>query len=149
MKTCFKCNVSKPIDQFYEHPMMADGHLGKCKECAKVDVRARYRLTIEQHQEYERIRNQYPERKKAKSGYAKNHKRLYPQRRRARVLAGSALSCGRITKQPCSVCGAQKSEMHHDDYLKPLQVTWLCLKHHRERDRELVHVREQRTVALI
>lgn len=37
MKTCFKCGVKKQIDQFYKHPQMADGHLGKCKNCTKAD----------------------------------------------------------------------------------------------------------------
>lgn len=32
MKTCFKCGESLDEDQFYKHPAMADGRLGKCKE---------------------------------------------------------------------------------------------------------------------
>lgn len=33
MKQCFVCNKLKPIDDFYKHKRMADGHLGKCKQC--------------------------------------------------------------------------------------------------------------------
>jgi len=41
MKKCFKCNKEKPINDFYKHPAMPDGHLGKCKECTKKDVKKR------------------------------------------------------------------------------------------------------------
>lgn len=38
---------------------------------------------------------------------------------------------GSIKKQPCEVCGAaQTLEAHHEDYDKPLEVKWLCRKHH-------------------
>lgn len=37
MKKCFKCGIEKSISEFYLHPKMKDGHLGKCKDCTKKD----------------------------------------------------------------------------------------------------------------
>jgi len=39
VKKCFKCGVEKSIDDFYKHKQMADGHLNKCIDCAKNDVK--------------------------------------------------------------------------------------------------------------
>jgi hypothetical protein len=38
-KKCFKCGVIAPTTEFYRHPEMGDGLLGKCKCCARKDVK--------------------------------------------------------------------------------------------------------------
>lgn len=43
-----------------------------------------------------------------------------------------AIKTGRLKKLPCEVCGEPIVEAHHDDYDKPLDVKWLCKKHHHE-----------------
>lgn len=40
---------------------------------------------------------------------------------------------GFLIKQPCEVCNTENDvQAHHDDYTKPLDVRWLCRKHHNE-----------------
>lgn len=40
-KKCFKCEHILPIKKFYTHKKMPDGHLNKCIECTKIDVKKR------------------------------------------------------------------------------------------------------------
>jgi hypothetical protein len=46
MKKCFKCGLEKPLSEFYKHPRMKGGCLGKCKDCTKLDVKNKYRENI-------------------------------------------------------------------------------------------------------
>lgn len=40
-KKCFKCGQIKSINNFYVHKQMLDGHLNKCIDCTKNDVKIR------------------------------------------------------------------------------------------------------------
>lgn len=62
--------------------------------------------------------------------YKKIQKVRWPERVKARDILRRAVSSGKVTKEPCSVCGDPKSFAHHHDYSKPLDVTWLCRPHH-------------------
>jgi len=58
------------------------------------------------------------------------------EKRRAHWTVHNAIRDGRLMKEPCEVCGVEKTDAHHDDYSKPLEVRWLCRKHHGERHRK-------------
>lgn len=55
-------------------------------------------------------------------------------RRKARWTVNDAIKCGKLTRGNCEMRGRECDgpiEGHHDDYTKPLEVRWLCRKHHR------------------
>lgn len=49
---------------------------------------------------------------------------------RARARCAYAIKTGKLVRLPCEGCGEAKSEAHHDDYSKPLEVKWLCRSCH-------------------
>jgi hypothetical protein len=125
-KVCFKCEAELPIVNFYKHPRMTDGHLGKCKACTRYDVRENRKHRAEYYREYDRQRSKLPERIAAIA--ASGRKDVI--KRKARIALQNAVARGKVKRQPCEQCGNPKSDAHHPDYTKPLDVMWLCRKHH-------------------
>ena len=139
-KRCFKCSKTKHIDEFYKHSAMGDGHLGKCKTCTKKDVAERYAdpKARERIRAYERRRFRDPARKAKIKIYVNRMQ----QRNRGKTLARSRLHAavrkGFVVRLPCEICGDVKAQAHHTDYRRPLQVRWLCFRHHREAHGQIV-----------
>jgi ssDNA-binding Zn-finger/Zn-ribbon topoisomerase 1 len=116
VKTCFKCNTEKPVRDFYRHAQMADGYLGKCKECTKADV-SRYWA-----ENSAVLRQTDAVRRKAK--------------KQATNSVSRAIRDGRLMRgTECHYCSATEGiEAHHWTYYRPLDVTWLCKRCHRIAD---------------
>lgn len=135
MKACFKCGVIQPLDYFYKHQRMADGHLNKCKTCAKKDVHAhRHGDGRESVLAYDRLRAKEPNRKTKAAAIFNRWKQQHPERRSAQNKLASAIKSGRTSAWPaCALpdC-ANKPEAHHPDYSNPLDVVWLCSAHHKQ-----------------
>lgn len=142
MKKCFKCGIKKDISEFYRHSQMGDGHLNKCKECNKKDVQKNYRANLEYYKEYDRQRAQLPHRKERvaeyqrsypekKKEYITRYRKKYPDKHKAHNIISNALRDGKILKSKCW-CGSEYVHAHHDDYSKPLDIKWVCPKHHTE-----------------
>lgn len=129
MKTCFKCRKSLPLSEFYRHPRMDDGHLNKCKACTKKDVKKNRDENVERYRAYDRTRGKRP----SKVDFRKKNKGVG----RAYSRVSRAIRDGIIPKLPCEVCASPDALAHHDDYDKPLKVTWLCQVHHKARHKML------------
>jgi hypothetical protein len=55
-----------------------------------------------------------------------------PIKVRAHAAVAKALRDGILKRGKCEDCGSFRVEAHHDDYDKPLDVRWLCRRHHVE-----------------
>jgi len=132
MKKCFKCRKRLPLGEFYTHPRMKDGHLNKCKNCTRKDVHdRRYDLfSRDKVLEYDRLRFKTAKRKEQAALSQDRRRTKHPEKYKAWNMFHNALRDGKVTRQPCEVCG-EPAQAHHEDYSKPLEVTWLCFRHHR------------------
>jgi hypothetical protein len=84
--------------------------------------------------EKERIysRDRYRSDPSRAKGYTANYARNNRRARYCNLLVHLALKSGKLIRQPCEVCGAVKTDAHHDDYSQPLAVRWLCRSHHKK-----------------
>ncbi len=137
MKTCFKCGQEKDIGEFYKHSGMADGHLNKCKACAKLDVNNNRHARIDYYRAYDVLRSKTPERRQHAAEVSARWRDADKRRMRAHSMVHRAVRAGRLTPRPCEVCDRRDVHAHHDSYDKPLDVRWLCPVHHRARHAEL------------
>lgn len=146
-KICKKCGKEKPINDFYKHKEMSDGHLNFCKECVKARE-AKYRLShIEHIREYDRNRPNAKERGQKQRIKVKQNSTKYKRycelkniwaklnkfKRNAHSKVLRAIKSGILIRPTyCQICGKDncKIEGHHYDYSKPLDIIWVCTECH-------------------
>lgn len=102
------CGQDKDSEGFYADNSRKSGIGKRCIACDKIYKKASKNKRAKYFSEYRK----------------KNKKRL-----QAKWKAGYAVKTGKIKRHPCEICGAY-AEIHHADYDKPLQIKWLCHKHH-------------------
>lgn len=137
-KTCLKCGEEKSLEEFYRHPQMTDGHRNKCKDCAKKDARENRSKRRSQYAAYERQRFRDPKRKAQLLEAQRRRRVRYPEKDKARHAVNNAIRDGKLERGMCEVCG-EVGQAHHEDYSRPLDVRWLCLKHHRQEHDRVVN----------
>ncbi len=55
---------------------------------------------------------------------------VFDEKYNCRKTLRNAVKRGLVVKESCKICGELKTEAHHNDYSKPLDVIWLCRRHH-------------------
>lgn len=126
-KICSCCGVEKPHSCFQVRRASKDGLTASCKACLKERDKLRDQdpLRIQKKKEYAQGKGKEAA-DRAKKKYIENN----PKKRSVHILTGNAIRDGILVKQCCEVCGSTNVVAHHKDYDKPLEVTWLCPKHH-------------------
>ena len=87
------------------------------------------------------------EHRKQVNGYHRKYRAKAMTQAKANQAVRYALDDGTLTRGACIICGSDETEAHHEDYDKPLEVVWLCRRHHADahwdRIRELHALRQQ------
>ena len=137
-KVCFKCNIEKPLDEFYKHSQMRDGHVNKCKLCNLNDVNDNRLKNIDKIREYDRQRAKNPERSKKAAEISKRWRNADKRRSQCHNAVTKAIRKGILIVENCCRCGAEKTYAHHESYDRPLDVQWYCQQCHKQRHKEMV-----------
>ena len=68
------------------------------------------------------------------TGYerTKKYRKNNSDKIKARNIVQKAILSGKLVKGVCEICGDTDTEAHHEDYSKPLDIKWLCKKHHED-----------------
>lgn len=142
MIICTKCNQKKSLEDFYRNQISKDGRRGQCKACRRIYQRLdkykstsrRYRQTDKGKASHRKANYRYSKSDKGRKTNLKSveeYKKKNPLKVCAKNKALHAIKIGKLTRGPCEVCGSIVNVAgHHDDYDKPLDVRWLCHKHH-------------------
>lgn len=139
-KKCFKCGKRKSVKNFHVNRHKKDGYNHTCSKCNTQRVSEWLAKNKSWYYDYSRDKKNanhriYTRSEKGKKMQLLKVRRMklkFPEKWSARSKLRYEVKMGRIKKLSCQVCGDIKSEAHHKDYSKPLEVMWLCKKHHRE-----------------
>ena len=145
-KKCLKCGQEKDIVFFSKDRTRLSGLQSWCKICRAESSKSWKQKNKKRHCELNRKWEQKNREKvnKTKSLWRKNNKEIYNESRRrwkrkhpiahiAHYMVNNEIYNGKLIKLPCEICGTTNNiHAHHPDYSKPLNIIWLCRKHHIE-----------------
>lgn len=135
VKSCSKCGTEKPTTEFYSDKYTRDRLHPSCKDCARRAARERYYRDHDKIMEAEARRRKKPEHRAKNRVYRKQSDARDREKVNARRQLCNAVRAGKIQRLPCHKCGNPKSQGHHEDYSRALDVEWICATCHAKEHR--------------
>ena len=144
MKECNRCKITQDYCEYYKHSQMEDGYLNTCKTCKRKQQLEIRNNNLEHYREYDKNRPNKEERTQKVIEYRQtevgkivrdkaitNYKTNYPIKYKATNAVNNAIRDKKLVKPSvCECCDntftSRQLHGHHSDYLKQLDVMWLC-----------------------
>jgi hypothetical protein len=115
------------------------------KAKSRIDCHKYFLKNKEKIRAYHRKNNITPHRRKYMNEYRKQMRLKKDDGLilRARQRVYDAIDHGHLKRGPCQSCGFKgRTDGHHKDYSKPLDVIWLCDPCHRQVHAQMRHPKE-------
>jgi hypothetical protein len=106
-----------------------------------------YRANRERRLDLSKAYNRSESGKALRRRVAREMRERYPEKFAARQAVRIALRKKELTRTPCVSCGNPRSQAHHPDYSKPLDVVWLCARCHASAHSESLYAVNGKAVA--
>lgn len=116
-----------------EPMVVARPSLFKCQSCERERLRSYRAENVDRLNARQRELAKRPEARAKMNARARSLRKIKDQKVMARKAVTNAIESGRLVQQPCVRCGQSPTDAHHEDYGRPLDVTWLCRSCHRSR----------------
>lgn len=128
-KLCNSCKTVKDWSEYFLRPTGRPRAL--CKVCYTQRRVAHRKKHAERYRQYNRDEKKARSKELSKRAMDRYHTdEVYRTKVRARAYVNSHIRRGKLTRKPCESCGDARSQGHHNDYSKPLEVRWLCAACH-------------------
>lgn len=134
MKKCLGCKLELPLEEFYKARGIPRP---RCKKChAKQGLQWKASNPEKVKSWVLRYQKAHPEKARVWNNAAtRKWKAANKDKRVAQHKISNSIRDKKLLRQECVVCTKlglrAPGQAHHSDYNRPLDVTWLCHKHHR------------------
>jgi len=135
MPKCTKCNITKPLSDFYGHPGGKHKKRSRCKSCINEQNRLYYQNNKERIMKCSKRR--YHQNREIIAKRKSLLRKKDPKKFKIRELTSKAIRLGYIKRpETCPKCNRESKyliEPHHKKYEitdDVLNVTWLCKSCH-------------------
>ena len=132
MTVCSNCKIKQLRSEFSPDRRRPCGLRSWCKSCCRKRGRGHYETNRERIAIQQKEYSQTKKGKEVHRAATQKQQAFNPEKKVASSVVYHAVQIGELRRSICcESCGLPaKTDGHHEDYNKPLEVDWLCRRCH-------------------